>query len=208
MNRTLLSLVVIYLFIGLVQGTSDADPVKISVKKKKYSNSNDSKICDVKSSRFGCDPQFWIKGNRLACANLTQIMPWVTKPVASPCFELLAGDDESKPVNSYTPGELLMLHLRVKCYRYTFRGLLIYAIDETGKKVGDWEVSVDEPVLFKRPWQSADHQCYGSLMHSSADNKPYHSILYFKAPAAGTGNITFQALIKVGNANTGRNSQS
>jgi hypothetical protein len=91
-----------------------------------------------------------------------------------------------------------MIHVRVKCYNMLFRGIQIYAVDSTETKVGDWQITNDEPVNFKRPWgDTPSHACFGTLMHASAEYKPYHSVLYFIAPPAGTGKITFRCLIKV-----------
>lgn len=46
-------------------------------------------------------------------------------------------------------------------------------------------------------------QCPNTLLHNSADPKPFLNVLQFRAPPAGTGDITFLALIKTGPANHG-----
>ena len=181
MRTVLLVLFTIYSF---AQGTSDASSALVY-------------LCDALSPRYGCEPQYWTDGNRLKCKNTTQIMAWASKPERSDCYEIVAGAEEEKPVTSYRPDEILMIHIRVKCYGMLFRGIQMYAVNGSEAKVGDWEISNEEPINFRRPWESADDECFGTIMHASAEYKPYHSVLYFKTPSAGTGKITFRALIKV-----------
>ena len=181
------ALTFLLLFISVytcVRGTSDSNPSIIT-------------LCDAHSDRFGCEPRFWAGGNRLKCMNTSQVMAWATKPSRSDCYEIIAGDTEASPVTSYVPGQILMLHLRVKCYNMLFRGIQIYGVDSTEQKVGDWDISAEEPAIFRRPWTDSSSACYGTLMHASAEYKPYHSVLYYVAPPAGTGKITFRCLIKV-----------
>jgi hypothetical protein len=123
-------------------------------------------------------------------------MPWATRTTTNPCYVLHA-DSEEHPVSSYRPNEILMIHIRVKCIQMQYRGLLIYAVDEYGKRVGDWNITAENPTTFKRPWEDPLHKCFGSLMHANAELKPYHSILYYSTPPVGTGTINFQVLIKV-----------
>src|SRR4051812_43707450 len=98
---------------------------------------------------------------------------------------------------------MVKIHLTVECYKMEFRGLMMYAVNSNGKKVGNWNIPEELPALFKLPWSNSSSPCYGTIMHDSAELKPYHSILYFAAPPAGTGTITFKTLIKQGNANSG-----
>ena len=177
MKIILLSLCV---FFGVAFSASDADPRYVTV-------------CDAFSPLWGCEPQFWYKGERTLCLNTTNLMSWATKPSRSSCYEIY----EETRSTTYNPSEIVTLNIQVKCYKKQYRGILVYAVDENGYKVGDWEITGEEPPLYKRPWTSPDHSCYGSLMHASAQNKPYHTRIYYKAPKAGTGAITFRALIKV-----------
>jgi hypothetical protein len=171
-------------------------------------------LCDATSPRFGCDPAFWDKGDRLKCANTTQLMNWASKSVRTDCYEVFAGPEETY-AKTYTPEEFIQIHVRVVCYKMLYRGLMMYAVDSEETKVGDWDLVQEQPPVFSLPWKSETHSCYGTVMHASAELKPYHSVIYFKAPPKGTGTITFRALIKVekfisdanphqeGDANTG-----
>ena len=60
--------------------------------------------------------------------------------------------------------------------------------------VGEWR-SPPEPGY---PYRVDNPSCPNSLLHAQADRKPYASHFVFKAPPAGTGKITFRALIKKG----------
>ena len=98
-------------YVAFVHSVSDSDPNYVTV-------------CDAFSERFGCDPKFWYKGDRTQCLNTTQLMSWTSKPVRTNCFQLSAGD-ETNPVTSYIPGELLMINIRVTCYKYWYRGIML-----------------------------------------------------------------------------------
>ena len=172
------------LFFDACYGASDSDPGIVS-------------LCDATSPHWGCDPRFWKDGDRTQCLNTTQKMSWASSPVPSDCFTIKAGINEHNPTTSYTPNTIVPLHIRVTCYKMWYRGIMLYAIDGNGNKVGDWELVAQEPEVFKRPWPEKSSNCFGTLMHASAQYKPYHSVVYFKAPPAGTGTITFQCLIKV-----------
>lgn len=168
-----------------VLAVSDADP-------------NYVYLCDALSPLWGCQPQFWVGGNRLACSNTSQIMNWATSPTRSDCYRIVAGKDENNTVTSYTPNEYINIHIRVTCWKKLYRGLLIYAVDNSETKVGEWEFPIYDPPVFKKPWGTqTTHPCYRTVMHASAMYKPYHSVLHFKAPPVGTGRIRFRCLIKV-----------
>jgi len=81
-----------------------------------------------------------------------------------------------------------------------YRGMILYAVDKNGKRVGSWELPPEELKLFHTP----DGACDGkAVIHSGAAMKPYHGSFAFRNPPAGTGKITFHCLLKVGPANTG-----
>lgn len=84
-------------------------------------------------------------------------------------------------------------------------GLLLYAVrtgdaDET--KVGEWAIPLQEPTKF---WAPPDQPgCdQKALMHRYAEPKHYLERFVFRAPPAGTGSITFRALLKQGDTNMG-----
>jgi hypothetical protein len=130
-------------------------------------------------------------------------MNWATKTTFSNCYHVIAGE-EANPATHYIPDEYIQVHIRVTCYKMNYRGILLYVVNSNEKKVGAWDIPINEPPLFAQPWNNLPtHDCFGSVMHSSAEWKPYHAVVYFKAPSAGTGPITFRSLFKYGNANTG-----
>lgn len=172
------------LYVSAVFATSNADPNII------YN-------CDAKSPLFGCDPKFWIKGNRLDCANKTNIMSWATQPVRTDCYQIFAGDEQN-PATEYTPDSYIPVHIHVKCYYMVYRGILLYAVNSAEEKVGEWFLPEDDPAWYKQPWGDIPgHTCQKALMHASADYKPYENTVSFKAPPVGTGPIKFRCLIKV-----------
>ena len=125
-------------------------------------------------------------------------MEWAKKVEPSNKYSIRSGDDvdvRSDPT-SYTPNAVNEIHLRVLEYGYKYRGLLVVARDAMGNNVGSWEG--DE---WMRP--SLQAGCEGAIYHAHAAEKPYHETLRFIAPAAGAGPLTFKALIKIGDANTG-----
>jgi hypothetical protein len=176
-------LLIVASFACVIEATSDADPDYVY-------------LCDAHSPLWGCDPSMWIDNDRLKCRNTSQIMNWASKPVRSNCYRITAGS-EASPATEYMPNEYIHIHVRVHCWKMLYRGLLIYAVDESERRVGDWYLPFDEPALYHAPWKDPNHACYRTIMHASADLKPYHSVLHFKAPPVGTGRITFRALIKV-----------
>jgi hypothetical protein len=157
--------------------------------------------CDI-TPDYGCPPNQYViedgKPNRLKCKDASRIMAWVTEPISKPdWYTLFAGNDETKPVTSYTPGARIMINLRVKQYNQQYRGLLMYAHSSASNvtKVGDWDF-VDRTTMF-HSW------CPRSVLHSGAELKPYLTQWAFTAPPKGTGTITFRALLKIGVANEG-----
>ena len=82
-----------------------------------------------------------------------------------------------------------------------YMGLMIYAENDAGEKVGSWEIAPEYPPYF---WTPPDPGCDGkTLMHADARLKRFHHVFPFRAPKAGTGAITFRALIKHGYTNGG-----
>ena len=87
-------------------------------------------------------------------------------------------------------------------------GLLAYAVDASGEKVGAWEIPRLDPPIF---WTPPDYSCScggscpgASVMHYTADPKPYSVELPWRAPnVSGTGKVTFRVLLKQGETNGG-----
>jgi hypothetical protein len=118
---------------------------------------------------------------------------------------------------SYVPGELLPMVLDVTARTILgkrdagltttgnetakYLGLLVYAVDRHERKVGAWEVALDESPRF---WTPPDPGCGGqALMHSDAELKDFQERFIFQAPPNGTGPITFRVLVKQGETNKG-----
>lgn len=65
-------------------------------------------------------------------------------------------------------------------------------------KVGSWELPVEDPQRFQ-----IASSCPNSVMHTSASEKPYLVTFQWRAPAAGSGPVTIECLLKSGPANHG-----
>ena len=141
-------------------------------------------------------------------------MTAVAPPERSDAYVLSVADGSTE----YVPGELLPMLLEVtvrtivgKRDRGTtivgnetakYLGLLLYAVDRHEIKVGTWEVALDESPRF---WTPPDPGCGGhALMHSDAELKGFRERFVFRPPPAGTGDITFRALVKQGETNKGK----
>ena len=96
------------------------------------------------------------------------------------------------------PGALHDVTIECHEHRKMYRGLLLYARSEAGDKVGEWLVPQEEPAIF-----AVSSSCPGSVMHVTASHKPYEYVFQWRAPAAPVGAVTFEALIKYGDANDG-----
>ena len=67
-------------------------------------------------------------------------MWWAFAPEHSSSYTLRAGDGpEEEDTVSYRRGEWLNIHLRVKTRDMKYIGLLLYAVDASETKVGEWE---------------------------------------------------------------------
>lgn len=100
---------------------------------------------------------------------------------------------------TYTPGEHLQLHLRVLRPGMKYIGLLLYAVDELGNRVGEWTIPPESPAKFSLPLECG----LKAVMQATAEEKNYHEVLTFVAPPAGAGRLTFRALVKWGETNGG-----
>lgn len=157
-------------------------------------------ICDVYSPLFGCNPDFWVNGDRLKCMNTSNVMSWASQPVRTDAYRLFVGD-ENNPSTEYTPDGLVTVSIRVMYWGMQYRGLLLYAINDAGEKVGDWEIVPETPNWMHKPWMSGD--CEKAVLHAGAEWKPSLFRVKFRGPPAGTGPVTMQCLIKYGDANKG-----
>ena len=150
-------------------------------------------------------------------------MSLVAPPERSQAYTLRTADgpDASNDPTTYVPGELMPLYLRVT--RRTipgkeeagmkivanesakYIGLLVYAVastDQSETKVGGWELPLEGQPTF---WTPPDEPgCNGrAVMHAGPERKHILERFLFKAPPAGTGAITFRALLKHGETNKG-----
>ena len=152
------------------------------------------------------------RGNCLDENTASAIMPWTAAPILSADgFELRARRDHlagaaatgspggTDPLAEYTAGDWITISLHVLQYDKKYRGLLLHADDATGKKVGEWGL----PQMNDSPFWHPPVCGPKIVLHSGAAVKSLTSRFRFKAPPAGTGSITFKALVKVGPANTG-----
>ena len=164
--------------------------------------------CDVLSN-YGCNS--WDLNsdgsvNRHAC-NMPEeekgLMYWVAAPERSHRYSVRTGDgcqfcSSGGDVTKYVPNEILTIYIRAYDYRHKYRGLMIHANDDDGNVVGEWVVPPDSTPQVHAPCSNP-----GVLLQTSAELKPSLLRLSWRAPPAGTGKVTFLALIKEGPANKG-----
>ena len=104
-------------------------------------------------------------------------------------------DDETK----YVPGSVVNLWVTTLEYTKKYKGFFARAVDEEGSPVGEWEFpGTDSQTFWSPPECGSKH-----IIHKDADLKPFRVQIHYRAPPKGTGKITFHALIKRGDPNTG-----
>jgi len=128
-------------------------------------------------------------------------MDWATAPTRSTDFSVRSGDGKKKDdPKTYTPDQLTYIHVRALKQFEKYRGLLLYAVNSSGHKVGAWNLPQEQITDFQTPAGA----CNGSaVMHSGAVMKAYHNSFAFRAPPKGAGTLTFHCLLKMGGANYG-----
>eukprot|EP01129_Flabellula_baltica_P013277 TRINITY_DN6131_c0_g1_i1.p1 TRINITY_DN6131_c0_g1~~TRINITY_DN6131_c0_g1_i1.p1 ORF type:complete len:1020 (+),score=191.04 TRINITY_DN6131_c0_g1_i1:8-3067(+) len=160
--------------------------------------------CDVYSEAWGCNPSDWTGGNRKMCepdSGPTRIMSWVASPQRTNAFRLFVGEHESESQSNlqYTPDQFFRVGIVQTDYDMRWRGLMLYAVDSSGAKVGEWMVPSENPIKYHTPIASCGENV---VLHAGALVKQGRQFFFFRAPA-GTGKITFHALVKEGDANVG-----
>lgn len=93
----------------------------------------------------------------------------------------------------------MQLHVRVLRPGMKYIGLLLYAVDEQGDRVGEWTIPPESPPKFGLPVECN----FKAVMQATAEEKNFHEVLTFVAPPAGAGRLTFRALVKWGETNGG-----
>ena len=127
------------------------------------------------------------------------IMSWVKRPAHTDKYSLRTGNrNPNDDTKHYIPGAVMSLYISVLDFDWKYKGFFAAAVDNSGRAVGKFQFPGKDKQLFWEP-----PLCPGRVIHNSADLKPYESQLFFKAPPAGTGPITFRALIKKGEPNMG-----
>ena len=119
---------------------------------------------------------------------------------------------------TYDPGQLVTLTMEVTAARIPskeqagvvvgarnetakYLGILMYVVDASESRVGEWEIPRETPTRF---WTPSDAGCGGkALMHAGAELKHYVEHFYFRAPPSGAGNLIVRALVKQGETNRG-----
>ena len=102
-------------------------------------------ICDADDEAIwrplpkGCTKKAALAGD--SCADGYN-MWWATAPKHTNRFKNFASTSPTSETQSraYTPGALTYIHVRATEQDLKYRGLLLYAQDESGKKVGSWEL--------------------------------------------------------------------
>lgn len=184
----MMKLGLVIVFIGLIGSISA------------FSNGRlDKPFCTV-DAPYGCPPELWVNGDRLNCSAPGREMWWASLPQPTE-FITISAEIEGIPVTQYVSGsQFLDIRIRVTRMDQQWRGIMIYAMNEQFQKVGTWKLAAVSPTAY-----FVDPNMCGNntLFHARAIEKATTEVLRFVTPPAGTGPITFFALIKSGVANTG-----
>lgn len=136
-------------------------------------------------------------GNLLACnpdmaiGNGTAVMKWVQPPVGSAMYTITA------PSATYVPDELVPITLTVLHLDFVYIGLLLVSMANSNNSfVGGWHVLDGDPFFLPATCK------FQAVVHANADVKNIVHTFYWRAPA-GTGSVSFRALIKQGEQNHG-----
>ena len=159
----------------------------------KFNFSSDSGYAPLKPRHFCLDPNF----------NTGKFMWWTNAPRPAPANEFSMRTGNGNPVNdvgTYVPNGFVSVYIKALQFDNLYKGLLMYARNSSGGKVGDWIIPEEETPLFSLVPLS-DARCAHTVMHVNAEDKPYVSKFTFVAPPAGTGRITIKAMIKTGPPN-------
>lgn len=164
------------------------------------SSSGDISICDAHSTAFGCDEHGLNEDgsvNRLNCTEKNPgIMHWALRPKSTSAYTVTG---PTAFTSEYVPDVYLKIKVQVKDYNWKYRGLLLHAVDHTGKTVGTWGLPNEPNFPFWHPTNCGEQY----VLHNAAEEKALSSTFYFKTPPAGTGVITFRSIFKKGPANEG-----
>ena len=166
-------------------------------------------ICDPMNPLFGCFENSTgvllpSKGSSTpankVCKADGQIMWWVAGATRSDDYTLRSGNtaDPSQDTAAYVPSSFMHIYVKVLAAGKKYGGLLLHAIDAQGVVVGEFNIPAKNNHPFWTP-----NNCPGAVLHATGNLKPYLAEMLYQTPPAGTGTITFQALIKRGEANTG-----
>lgn len=161
---------------------------------------NGVSVCDMRGFKIGhetYDPECLRPEDptKLSIACKACMMPWAQSPEFSEDYTIRTGDEQElqNDPDTYTPGALMPIYLRTLKLEKKWAGLHIVATKgEEGDAVGDWEL----PNELKQDFQILP-KC-PVLTHKHQRQKLIRTILWFRAPPAGTGEIVFQTLLKQG----------
>ena len=93
-------------------------------------------------------------------------MYWCDPPSWDADFSIRTGDgDPAADSKLYRPGGLTYIHIRALKMGLKYRGLLLYAQNSEGKKVGSWELPKEDAISFHTPPGSCEER---AVMHSGA----------------------------------------
>lgn len=150
----------------------------------------------------------------------SQPMAWVRYPRRADFYTLRTSDaapategtlSETEEPTTYTPGQLVKLHLHTHDLDRKYIGLVMYALATVTEvdvnanttttrnvQVGTWEVPAGQQF-----WTPATCK-FKAVVHANADIKPLRTTFHFRAPAvAGYGDLTFRVLLKQGEQGKG-----
>jgi hypothetical protein len=107
----------------------------------------------------------------------------------------VGGTTNRKPTLTFKPCEIIEITVFVDKPGMKYLGLLMYAENDDGKKVGFFPVPSGVS-----GGASAFHTCHNgaAIIHSDANMKNYHEKIRWQAPVIGSGSLTLRVLVKHG----------
>ena len=91
-----------------------------------------------------CDTQLSNLGSTKFVKDKTKIMWWVKPPRHNPNYSLRTADGvPADDPTTYVPGQWMDIHIRTLIRGSKYRGLVLYAVDNQEKKVGEWFIYSD-----------------------------------------------------------------
>ena len=184
--------------INVCKGGSEQRTCPVGMEEVAYPTRDDHYSIRTKRGPFdGSDPTTYAPGERISIY-ITVEKKWIQRKIRKGKLVCLCNGrwrgqyDKNGGCRDYRGEKCTVPFLEDSSYK----GLLLYAVDDKENKVGSWDLPYQTPQQF---WLPPDKACANkAVMHTHAQDKNYQHKFDFIAPDPGVGPITFRALIKHG----------